>query len=966
MPRPKLVLVDGHAVAFRAFHALEDANLRTNNGEPTFAVFGFLQIVLTQLQSVAPEYAAVAFDLGKTFRDDEYPEYKAGRGHAPEEFHQQLDRIKQVVAALNIPIFTAENFEADDVIGTLAAQATAHDIETYILTGDTDTLQLVDEHVRVLLSVPYRQAQEIKVYDVATVTERYKGLQPAQLTDLRGLKGDTSDNIPGVKGIGEAGAITLLLQFGTVEQIYEQLDAVPKRYQKPLGGQQAIAMLSKRLATIRRDVPVTLDLDACRLRDYNREAVLELFRELQFGRLIAKLPGLAAVAPPAPAADAPQRAVPAVPEGAAYTLTRAVPKASGAHAQDAFDLDDVFGPTTGAAPKSAAPAGAVPSAPPRPPLGNYQLVTTTEELATVVAALAAAPHFAFDTETTALDPVRAALVGISLATTPGAGWYIPVGHTTGEPQLAADAVRAALAPLLEDGARPKIGHNAKYDMHILRRWGIEVHGLAFDTMLAGQLIKQRGSLKDLAFYELNVEMTEITELLGTGKKQITFDQVPMAAALPYAAADADVTLRLHAHFAALLAQEPRRNAIFTEIEMPLVAVLADMEWAGITLDVGVLHTLSAQMSERLALLEAELTSLAGQSFNPSSSQQVSDILFGKLQLRAAGLGKVKSGHYSITADVLDKLRGEHPIIELILEHRQLSKLKSTYIDAFPALLDEHGRVHTSYNQIGSSTGRLSSQNPNLQNIPIRTEQGREIRRAFVAAPGTVLLTADYSQVELRILAHVTGDPALLAIFNESLDIHTATAARLFDVPLEEVTRNQRRLAKTVVFGVIYGISAFGLAARTDLTREQSQQMIEGLFATYPGLKSYFERTLEEGRVRGYVETLFGRRRPMPELMSANGARRQAAEREAINAPIQGTSADLIKVAMSRLHTELGRRALNSRMLLQVHDELVLEVPDDELAEVRPLVQEVMEHVYPELRVPLEVHIAAGRNWEAVE
>lgn len=977
MARPQFMLIDGHAVAFRAFHALRDANLRSKaSGEPTYAVFGFFQIVLTNLQKLDPEYVAVSFDVGSTFRHAEYAEYKAGRDESPDEFHEQLVRIKQVVDALNIPTYVAENFEADDVIGTLCVQATAQDVDTYILTGDTDTLQLVDDHVRVLLSVPYRQAQEIKEYDFDAVSERYGGLRPPQLTDLRGLKGDTSDNIPGVKGIGEQGAITLLKQFETVEGIFEHVAEVPKRYQKVLDGQQEIALFSKRLATIRLDAPVTLDLERCRLRDYDRDAVVALFRELEFMRLIEKLPDPHGVAPkPEPTTAVAEAA------NARYKLTRATPRVreeASVAQTDLFDMDAIFGgppppPRPGAGREEggrsagpSTPASAVVEAPPRPPKAGvrYQAVTTPETLAELVTALEQAPFFAFDTETNDLDSVKADLVGMSFSTEPHTGYYVPVAHSGPDvAQLPTEVLRAALQPLLEDGKRSKVTHNGKFDITVLRRWGCEVRGLAFDTMIAAQLLGKRGGLKDLAFYELNEQMTEIAELIGKGKTQTTFDNVPIDAATAYAAADADMTLRLRLQLEPQLEAVPRIKAIFDTIEMPLIPVLSDMEWAGITVDVPILHTLATILGSRLQELEQEMTSLAGQPFNTGSSQQVSDILFGKLQLPTAGQSKTKSGYYSITAEVLDKLRGKHPIIEPILEYRQLSKLKSTYIDAFPDLVDEQSRIHTSYNQIGSSTGRLSSQNPNLMNIPVRTEQGREIRRAFVAKDGCKLMAADYSQVELRILAHITQDPALVSIFKEDRDIHTATASRLFSVPMEQVTRNQRRIAKMTVFGVIYGISSFGLSARTDLNREDSQKMINGLFETYPGLRHYFNTTLEFGRDNGYVETLLGRRRYMPELTSTNGARRQAAEREAINAPIQGTSADITKMAMNKLYDELRRRGLEARMLLQVHDELVLEVPDDEIDEVRPIVQQTMEQIFPQLSVPLEVHIAVGPNWD---
>lgn len=953
MARKKLALVDGHAVAFRAFHALREANLRSSTGEPTFAVFGFCQILLTTIQQLQPEYAAVSFDVGRTFRDELYAEYKAGRPETPDDFHTQLARIKEIVQALNIPIYTVEGFEADDVIGTLSRQATAQDVETYIITGDSDTLQLVDEHVRVLLAVPYGNKQEAKEYDLAAVVERYKGLQPSQLADLRGLKGDASDNIPGVKGIGEKGAIDLLNQFGTIENIYEHLDETPKRARTALEGQQEAALFSKKLATIHCDVPVTLDLAACRLAGYDRDAVIELFQEMQFSSLVRKLPDSDQL-------GASTQAVSPAPS----TRSAASPAPNGQ--LDLFaagEIDDAR-----ATPLIQPGAGAANSV----PHGDYKAVRTSEELSALVAELSEAASFAFDAETTSLNAVETEVVGLSFAVRPGQAWYIPIAHKGDdvEPQLSQAEVKQALGPLLEDGTKPKIAHNAKFDVLSLRRMDIIVQGLQFDTMIAAIMLGNLGvGLKDLAFNVLKLKqpMTEISELIGAGRKQISFDWVPIELATPYAAADADMTLRLRDHLDLELDKVPRIRSIFETIEMPLLPVLADMEWTGIKVDVSVLHQLAGQMQQRLQELEAKIYEIAEGPFNIGSGQQLNTVLFEKLEISTSGLSKTKTGLYSITAEVLERLSGVHPIIDLILEYRQLSKLKSTYLDAIPQLVDRNGRVHTEYKQIGAATGRLSSNNPNLQNIPVRTDQGREIRRAFIAEDGCYLLAADYSQVELRILAHLTQDPALLETFREDRDIHAATAARLFGVPINQITKNQRRLAKTTIFGTIYGISSFGLAARTELSRSEAQQLIDGLFETYPGLKRIFDETLEFGRQHGYVETILGRRRYFGtgsnNALSAKGPGKAAAEREAKNAPIQGTNADLIKLAMGRLFRELQRRGLKAKMLLQVHDELLLEVPDDELDEVRELVREIMEGVYPELSVPLEVGISVGRNWE---
>ena len=948
MAREKLALVDGHAVAFRAFHALREADLRSSTGEPTFAVFGFLQIVLTTLQQLRPEYAAVAFDVGRTFRDDLYAEYKANRTEAPDEFHTQLARIKEVVEALNIPIYAVENYEADDVIGTLSRQAARQNVETYIITGDSDTLQLVDEHVRVMLAVPYGKKQETKTYDLAAVIERYKGLRPDQLADLRGLKGDTSDNIPGVKGIGETGAINLLNQFGSVESIYERLDEVPNRYRKALDGQQEQARFSKQLAVIHCDVPIQLELERCRLAGYDRDAVVTMFQDLQFRSLLAKLPES---------------------DGLGASTTAAAGQPAGAKTKSAGN-----GGSAQMSMFDDSPTTAATSLPQPPAHGEYTAVRTQADLDELVQQLQAAPSIAFDAETNSLNVIEAEIVGLSFATQPGKAWYVPLGHSEDDgPQLERAVVRSALLPLLEDARKPKIAHNGKFDLLALRRLDINAQGVQFDTMLAAQLLGNLNvGLKDLAFNVLKLKepMTEITDLIGSGKHQTTFDHVPIEQATPYAAADADMTLRLRDRLDQELDQVPQIRKLFETIEMPLLPVLTDMEWQGIKVDVGVLQQLSQTMQRRIEQLEDEIYKIAQGRFNIGSGQQLNKVLFENLGVPTTGLSKTKTGLYSITAEVLERLSGVHPIISMIQEHRQLTKLKSTYLDALPQLVDGRNRLHTSYNQIGAATGRLSSTAPNLQNIPVRTEQGREIRRAFIAEEGCYLLSVDYSQIELRILAHITQDPALLETFKEGRDIHAATAARLFGVPINQVTKNQRRIAKTTVFGTIYGISSFGLAARTELSRDEAQQLIDGLFATYPGIKRVFEATLASGRECGYVETLFGRRRSFgrgsDNVLNIKGPRKQAAEREAINAPIQGTSADLIKMAMIELFNELNKRGLAAKMLLQVHDELLLEVPDDELDEVKALVRKVMEGVYPELSVPLEVEVSAGRNWEEMK
>lgn len=946
--RPILLLIDGHALAFRAFFALADQGLRSSRGEPTYAVFGFVSIMLNAIAEHHPTYLAVSFDVGRTFRDDLYAEYKAGRAETPEEFHPQLERIKQLLGAFNIPIYTLDGFEADDVIGTLARQATVQGVDTLILTGDTDTLQLVDEHVRVVLANPFGQKMSTRIYDLGAVAERYKGLAPSQLADLRGLKGDASDNIPGVKGIGEAGAIALLNQFGSVEQIYDRFGEVPNRYKKPLDGQRTEAEFSKKLATIVTDAPVTLSLPAARVHDYDRNAVIAIFRDLEIGAsLIKRLPASSQSVEVVTLAGAPTQAdMFAEPPPAP-----AVDRGDGTQQLALFDL------------------GAPPAPPPAHAHGTYRAVRIHPELDEVVAALSAASGFAFDTETTSARPLASDLVGISLAVQPGAAWYIPLRHAE-EDQLPVAEVLDALRPFFGDPARPKYAHNAKFDIEVLERAGVPVDGLAFDTMLAAALLDKRRGLKDLSFYELGLPEppTPIEELIGRGKNQISFDNVPIERATPYAASDADMTLRLVKALEPQIAALPEVAGVLRTIEMPLLPVLVRMEQAGIRLDAAYMRALGERMGRRLGELEQQIYQIAERPFNVNSGDQLSDVLFGKIGLPTAGLERTKAGRYSLTAATLEDLRVHDTsgILELILEHRRLSKLKSTYVDELPNLVHpETGRVHTDYSQIGSATGRFSSNNPNLQNIPTRTDEGREVRRGFIADPGHLLIAADYSQIELRVLAHISQDGHLMHAFHEGQDIHAATASALFGVPTDQVSKNQRRIAKTVVFGVIYGISAFGLAQRTEMSRSEAQALIDGLFARYPGVRAYIDETLARGREWGYVQSLFGRRRTMADLR-ASGPRRGAAEREAINAPIQATAADIMKIAMVRVDTALRASGLSARMLLQVHDELILEAPEAEVGEVARLVRREMEGALDgilDFRVPLEVEVEAGPNWD---
>jgi DNA polymerase-1 len=916
-----LVLIDGHALAYRAYFALASTGFQTRQGEPTHAVYGFALMLMAVWDEYDPDYLAVTFDVGDTFRHKQYADYKATREKMPDDLRPQIGRIEQMVGAFNIPVFTAENFEADDVLGTLADQASEQDVETIIVTGDRDAFQLVAPRVKVLISG--RSFSDRELYDEARVEERY-GLPPIKLIDLKGLVGDTSDNIPGVKGIGEKGGVKLLLKYDTLEAIYEHLEELPKGQRAKLDAGRESAFLSRDLGRIVTDVPgLQLDLDACRTQDFDREEVLNLFRELEFRSLVNRIPGGEAETPEAqPAAVGMQLSM--------------FPK--GRSAETATSASSLSSET------------------------DSQIIATPDALAKLVKRLKGAKRLTFDVETTSTDAIIADLVGVALTDAPGRGYYVPTSNI--KRQI------SDLKLLFEDDKLEKIGHNAKYDVTVLAQHGLETRGPIFDTMVAAWLIDPRPpggyyGLKNLAWTRLGVEMTEITELIGTGKNQITMAQVPVEQAAPYACADVDMTARLVEGLTAEL-QERGLWSLFTEVEMPLVPVLTDMERTGIRLDAEVLREMSEHLDKRLREIEREIQDLVGYNFNVNSTQQLSDALFIKLALPTEGLRTTKSGHYSTAANVLEGLRGQHEVVDLMLEQRQLTKLKSTYVDALPQLVNPNtGRIHTSFNQTGAVTGRISSSNPNLQNIPIRTELGRAVRRAFVTDEGWKLVAADYSQVELRVMAHIAEDPGLLGAFERGEDIHAATAAAVQGVPLAEVSKDQRRIAKSVNFGLSYGQSAFGLAQQTGMSREEAAQFIKTYFDKYPGVREYIDRTKRQAAEQGYVETLLGRRRYFHNLAAMRGPERGRAEREAINMPIQGTAADILKIAMIRLHQALGERGLRSRMLLQVHDELVLEAPDDEIEVVVPLVREVMSGAF-ELSVPLKVDVEVGQNWLEME
>ena len=906
MGKPLLVLFDGNAIIHRAFHALPPLTV-SKTGEAIGAVYGFVSMLLKTINELKPTHYAIAFDRpAPTFRHKLFDQYKAHRPKTPDELVGQLGRVRQMVEAFHIPIFELDDYEADDVLGTLSHQASEQGIDTIIVTGDADIMQLVSPRVKVLYPKPRSSFSDTMLYDEAAVIQKY-GVKPEHIADLKALMGDPSDNIPGVPGIGPVAATKLIQQLGSAEDIYTHIDEVtPPKLQTLLQQNEALARQSKELATIVIQTPVTLNLEDCQVSQYDRQEVAKLFRELEFFSLLPKLPEI---------------------ETATETPIQVEPEP---------ELEK-----------------------------TYNVVNTTSALDKLLHRLSQAEIFAFDLETTSLDAISAQLIGISLSPAPGEAYYIPIGHVGwGQvEQLPLAQVLDSLKPLMEAPDLGKTAHNSKYDMTVLSQYGITVNNLTFDSMLAAHLLCEKSlGLKALAFARLGIEMTPITALIGSGAKQLSMSQIEVDQAADYACADADMTMRL----TELLKPELNEQglwSLFADVELPLVPVLISMERNGVALDTDLLRQMSHRLGEQLLKLEAEIYKWAGHQFNINSPQQLSSVLFEELKLPPAR--KTKSG-YSTGAAILEELRGVHPIIEHILEYRQLAKLKSTYIDALPVLLNpKTGRVHTSFNQARTATGRLSSSEPNLQNIPVRGETGKQVREAFIAPPNSYLLAGDYSQIDLRSLAHLSQDKNLIDAFIRDEDIHAATAARLFNVDSSQVTPDMRRLAKTVNFGVIYGMSDYGLEQATEFSREEATQFINSYFTQYTGVKQYLEATKQQARQTGYVQTLLGRRRYIPEINSSNRQIREAAERMAINMPVQGTSADIIKVAMINLYREMQKRQLKSKMLLQVHDELIFEVPQDEIEEMKHLVPETMSTAV-KLGIPVKVDIKTGNNWGEME
>ncbi|APG24310.1 DNA polymerase I [Syntrophotalea acetylenica] len=883
--RQRIYLIDGSSYIYRAYYAIRQ--LSNSRGMATNAVFGFTNMLLKVVREERPDHLAVVFDAkGPSFRKDIYPQYKANRSAMPEDLQSQIPLIKQVVRAFKMPALELAGYEADDIIATLARRFAERGMEVTVVTGDKDLMQIVNEQVRLL------DTMKDQVTGLAEVAQRFGGA-PDKVVEVQSLAGDSSDNVPGVPGIGEKTARDLILQFGTLENLLANIDQVSgKKRQENLRQFADQARLSRQLVTLVDDLPLAVDYDNFSLDEPDREALTALFKELEFHKLLQE-----------------------------------------------FSSDE------------------------RASGEKYRAVLSGAQLDALVDSLKKAARFAFDTETTSLDAVRADLVGLSFAIRPGEGWYIPLGHRyPGAPeQLDRDLVLEKLRPLLADPQLAKVAQNAKYDMLALRRAGVEVAGLSCDTMVASYLAtpaaKSHG-LDTLAADLLGYRTISYAEVTGTGKNRIGFAEVAVEKATVYATEDADITLRLADKLEPLLL-ETHQDALFREVELPLVTVLADMEWQGVRIDAGFLKGLSADMEVRLADLEQEIHQMAGRAFNVSSPRQLGEVLFEELKLPRGK--KTKTG-WSTDVEVLSQLAEEHAIAARVLDFRSLAKLKNTYCDALPRLIHpETGRIHTSFNQAVTATGRLSSSDPNLQNIPIRTEEGRRIREAFVPAEGNVLLAADYSQVELRILAHMADEPALKESFARGEDIHSRTASEIFGVFLEMVTPEMRRQAKTINFGVLYGMSAFGLAKALGIGRAEAQTYIDNYFSRYPKVLEFMEAKKSEAREKLYVTTLLGRRCAVPEITSKNGVMRGYAERNAINYPIQGSAADIIKVAMVRIFRELQQQRLQARMVLQVHDELIFDVPTAEQAAMEKLVRREMEQA-ASLDVPLLVDLGVGRSW----
>lgn len=917
----KLFLLDAYALIYRAYYALIKSPRINSKGFNTSAILGFVNTLEDVLKKENPTHIGIAFDpAGPTFRHEAYPEYKAQREETPEVIRLSVPIIKDIIRAYRIPILEVPGYEADDVIGTLATEAGKCGITTYMMTPDKDYGQLVGENV--FMYRPRHNDKAFEVMGVEEVKNKYAIQSPLQVIDLLGLMGDASDNIPGCPGVGEKTAQKLIAQFGNIENLLAHTDLLKGALRTKVEENRKQIEFSRFLATIKTDVPLPLDMDALKRESPDEEELRKIFQELEFRTLLER-------------------------------IFKEKPKETPAATPGQGDLFGFFTPETTSEPEKTNLATL------HTLNCNYQLVDNEEKLSQLLQNIVTQSVLSLDTETTSTDPIRAELVGMSFSYAENQAFYVPVPADRSEAQKIVDRFR----PVFENREIMKVGQNIKYDMLVLANYGVQLQGPLFDTMVAHYVLQPelRHNMDYLAEIYLNYQTIHIEELIGPkGKNQGNMRDLPPASVYEYACEDADVTLKLKNKLEKELDENNVRK-LFEEIEMPLIPVLAYMERNGVRIDTEALKETSRHFTLRMKQIEEEVYQLAGTEFNIASPKQVGEVLFDRLKI-VEKAKKTKTGQYVTSEEVLESLRGKHEVVGKILEHRGLKKLLGTYIDALPQLINpKTGRIHTSFNQTVTATGRLSSSNPNLQNIPIRNEDGKEIRKAFIPDDGCIFFSADYSQIELRIMAHLSGDPHMIEAFQKGQDIHAATAAKIYKVPLEEVTREQRSKAKTANFGIIYGISVFGLAERLNVDRKEAKELIDGYFENYPHVKEYMDESIRIARERGYIETIFKRKRYLPDINSRNAVVRGYAERNAINAPIQGSAADIIKVAMVRIYQRFLKEGIQSKMILQVHDELNFSVLPEEQEKVKQIVIEEMESAY-KMKAPLLADSGWGQNW----
>ena len=929
MTKNKLFLLDAYALIYRSYYAFIKNPRMTSKGVNTSAIFGFVNTLEEVLRKENPTHIAVAFDpAGPTFRHTQFESYKAQREATPEDIKTAIPVIKKILEAYRIPILEVEGYEADDVIGTIAKQVDKSNFDVYMMTPDKDYAQLVDDHI--FIYKPKYGSNDFEILDYEKVLEKYNLKNPQQMIDLLGLMGDASDNIPGCPGVGPKTADKLLTEFGSIENLLKNTKQLKGSIKEKVEENKDQILFSKFLATIKTDVPLKIETDNLKRQQIDEAALREIFDELEFRTLTNRI--LNPQTNMEKQTSKPQQPM----QGNLFDepLEKIAPRPS------LFDL-----------PKDFTDIHSTPH--------SYVLIEGDEKLEELNRKLCAQPSVCFDTETTGTDPLLAELVGMSFAFDEGEAFYIPISSNREEAQRQVNFFK----PFFENENIEKVGQNLKYDMLELRNYGIEVKGKLFDTMIAHYLLNPelRHGMDYMAETFLKYKTIHIDELIGPkGKNQLNMRDIDPQIVCEYAAEDADITLKLKNVLEKKI-HENNLDKLLYEVECPLIYVLADMEWTGVRLDLKALEELSKQLTEELSTIEHEIVQMAGIDFNINSPKQIGEILFDRMKI-VEKPKKTKTGQYSTNEEELEKLRGKHPIIDKILEQRGIKKLLSTYIDAFPQLINPRsGKIHTSFNQTVAATGRLSSTNPNLQNIPVRDERGKEMRKVFIPDEGCVFASSDYSQIELRIMAHLSADKNMVEAFMHDQDIHAATASKIYHVPIEEVTADMRRKAKTANFGIIYGITPFGLSERLSISRSEAKQLIDEYFETFPDVKRYMDESIATARTKGYVETIFGRKRYLPDINSRNANVRGFAERNAINAPIQGSAADIIKVAMIKIHNRFAKEKLKSKMILQVHDELDFNVVEEELDAVRKIVVEEMEHAC-KLIVPLKTDFGYGKNW----